>query len=138
MIAWSLTSLVCYSTGNPQDCKDDIVDVLESTIYNLRFGGNDKTVDAANLYISGAHVAGEEAETIYAFGQAKELAVQAMRNEAMTIGGYSTLTQFFDLTVTSEIQAFTPTNATYTASNGNFVITLANHGFQVGDQVNWL
>ena len=118
-----------------RDCKDDIVDVLESTIYNLRFGGNDKTVDAANLYISGAHVAGEEAETIYAFGQAKELAVQAMRNEAMTIGGYSTLTQFFDLTVTSEIQSFTPTNATYTASNGNFVITLANHGFQIGDQV---
>ena len=26
---------------NGQDCKDDIVDVLESVAYNLRYGGND-------------------------------------------------------------------------------------------------
>ena len=122
-------------TGNAQDCKDDIIDVLESVIYNLRYGGNDKTVDAANLYITGAHVSGEEDETIYAFGQAKLMAVQAMRNETITVGGHTTRTQFFDLTVIDEVSYFTATNATYTASNGNFVITLANHGFQIGDQV---
>ena len=43
---------------NGQDCKDDIVDVLESVAYNLKYGGNDYTVDAANLYITGAHVSG--------------------------------------------------------------------------------
>ena len=48
------------STGTTgRDCKDDIVDVL-NLAYNLRYGGNDLTVDAANLYISGAHVTGEE------------------------------------------------------------------------------
>ena len=118
-----------------RDCKDDIVDVLESIAYNTKFGGNDLTVDAANLYITGAHVAGEEAETIYAFEQARDMAIQAMRNESITVGGYSTLTQVFDRTITDDIVEYTPTNATYTASNGNFVVTIANHGFQIGDQV---
>ena len=118
-----------------RDCKDDIVDVLESIAYNTKFGGNDLTVDAANLYITGAHVAGEEAETIYAFEQARDMAIQAMRNESITVGGYSTLAQVFDRTITDDIVEYTPTNATYTASNGNFVVTIANHGFQIGDQV---
>ena len=83
-----------------RDCKDDIVDVLEAMAYNLKFGGNDLTVDAANLYITGAHVQGEEDQTIYAFGQAKEMAVQAMRNETITTGGHTALTQFKDVTIT--------------------------------------
>ena len=83
-----------------RDCKDDIVDVLESISYNLKYGGNDLTVDAANLYVTGAHVSGEEQETIYAFMEARDMAIQAMRNEAITVGGYSTRTQIFDLSIT--------------------------------------
>ena len=60
-----------------RDCKDDIVDVLESISYNLKYGGNDLTVDAANLYVTGAHVSGEEQETIYAFMEARDMAIQA-------------------------------------------------------------
>ena len=87
-------------TGNPQDCKDDIEDVLESMLYNLKYGGNDLTVDAANLYITGAHVSGEEAQTVYAFVEARDMAIQAMRNEAITVGGHTTKTQVFDFTIT--------------------------------------
>jgi len=87
-------------TGNPQDCKDDIEDVLESMLYNLKYGGNDLTVDAANLYVTGAHVSGEEAESVYAFIEAKDMAIQAMRNEVITVGGYTTKTQVFDYTIT--------------------------------------
>ena len=47
---------IATPTGNSQDCKDDIVDVLEATAYNLKYGGNDLTVDAGQLYITGAHV----------------------------------------------------------------------------------
>ena len=48
-------------TGNSQDCIDDIVDVIEAVAENLAYGGNDEVWDAAYLYESGAHVAGEEA-----------------------------------------------------------------------------
>ena len=101
-----------------RDCKDDIVDVLEAMAYNLKFGGNDLTVDAANLYITGAHVQGEEDQTIYAFGQAKEMAVQAMRNETITTGGYTALTQFKDVTITTD------SNTPYCANVASAIHTL--------------
>ena len=86
-------------TGDPQDCKDDIISVLDCIIYNLRFGGNDSVYDAGHIYIDNAYLSGEEAESVYAFEEARDLAIQAMRNEAITIGGYSDLDQVFDYTV---------------------------------------
>ena len=120
---------------NGQDCKDDIVDVLESISYNLKYGGNDYTVDAANLYITGAHVSGEEQETAYAFDQARDLAVQVMRNDAVTIGGYTTKTQVFDTSITYDTVKYTPSNVAYTASSGITTVTIPNHQFSNGDQI---
>ena len=74
-------------TGNPQDCKDDIKDFITEVSYNLGYGGNDRTWDMANLYVSGAHVAGEEEQTLMAFTDAKELMIQAMRKEKILIIG---------------------------------------------------
>ena len=67
--------------GGDQNCKDDIVDVIESIAYNLEFSGNGNVVDSANLYITGAHVAGEEQESITAFNEARDAMISAMRNE---------------------------------------------------------
>jgi hypothetical protein len=86
-------------TGDPQDCKDDIISVLDCIIYNLRFGGNDSVYDAGHIYIDNAYLSGEEAESVYAFEEARDLAIQVMRNEAITVGGYSDLEQVFDYTV---------------------------------------
>ena len=41
------------SSGNTltaQDCIDDVLDVLDAISYNVRYGGNDRTFDAALLY----------------------------------------------------------------------------------------
>ena len=58
--------------------------ILRAFQYDLRYGGNQKTVEAANLYISGAsgvqHVATEVTYTRAIFAAAKELAVDAIRN----------------------------------------------------------
>ena len=69
--------------GGDQNCKDDVVDVIESIAYNLEFSGNGNVYDSANLYITGAHVAGEEAQSITAFEEAKTAMISAMRNEAI-------------------------------------------------------
>ena len=69
-----------------QDCIDDVIDVVDVVAYNTEYGGNDRVYDAANLYITGAHVADEEPQTIYAFQQARDMAIQAMRNERIGIG----------------------------------------------------
>jgi hypothetical protein len=39
-------------TGNPNDCKDDIKDILKSVIYDITRGGNSKCVGAGKSYYS--------------------------------------------------------------------------------------
>lgn len=88
--------------GN-QNCIDDIESVLTAIVYNLNYSGNDSVYDAAKIYIDNDYLLGEEEESIYAFEEAKSLAIQAMRNEAIDIGGYSSLTQYFDYTIEGDI-----------------------------------
>ena len=87
-------------TGNPQDCKDDIIDVIEAIAENTAFGGNAETYDAAYLYETGAHVAGEEDQTIKAFTYARDMCIQVMRNEDVFIFGTHGLTQSKDTSIT--------------------------------------
>ena len=60
-----------------QNCKDDVVDFLKSLTYNLTYGGNDQVYDAAKYYVDGAHVAGEEDESVIAFNYSRDLAIAA-------------------------------------------------------------
>ena len=82
-------------TGNPQDCKDDIKDFVVEIAHNVGFGGNDRVWDMSNLYVTGAHVVGEEAQTLKAFEDAKELMVQVAKNDKVLIGGTHGKTQTF-------------------------------------------
>ena len=94
-------------TGN-QSCKDDTVDFLKALAYNLTFGGNDQVYDAAKYYVDGAHVVGEEDESVIVFNYARDLAIAAMRNEtfdsAFTTYNLGAYTQVKDATVTQDIQ----------------------------------
>ena len=72
-----------FSPGD-QQCLDDILHVLRAFQYDLRYGGNSKTVEAANKYIlSGAinHVTEEVDYTRAIFAYAKELSIKAIRND---------------------------------------------------------
>jgi hypothetical protein len=85
--------------GGNDNCVDDIVDVLETICFNLRYGGNSRVYDAAKIYIDNDYLAGEEAESAYAFTVARDLAIQAMRNDVIDIGGYTNEEQVFDYEV---------------------------------------
>ena len=76
-----------------QDCIDDVIDVMEALAYNIKFGGTDQIYDAANLYVTGNHVAGEESATINIFNQAKAIAKQVIDNATVTIQGTHGLLQ---------------------------------------------
>jgi len=94
-------------TGNPQDCIDDLIISIPYIAYNVKYGSNDQVWDAANLYVTGNHVAGEEAPTIDIFNRVRDMMIQAMRNETITINGTHGYTQTKDLTITVD-----PTNPT--------------------------
>jgi len=90
--------------GGNQNCIDDVIDVLESITYNLRYSGNDKVYDAAKIYVDNPILlSGEQTESIYVYEQVKSLAIQAMRNETININGYSSLTQHKDNTVIGDV-----------------------------------
>ena len=89
-------TLFVEPTGDSQDCVDDVVDCLEAIALNLKFGGNSEVYDAANYYVQGAHVAGEEIHTIYAFRVANELAQMCARQKAIQITGTHGLAQKYD------------------------------------------
>ena len=115
-------------TGNPQDCRDDIKDFVVEIAHNVGFGGNDRVWDMSNLYVTGAHVVGEEAQTLKAFEDAKEIMVQVSRNEKVLIGGTHGKTQTF---YTGTTDPSVPVNnkvidaANLITSNKNFVAEIA-------------
>ena len=119
-------------TGNNQDCKDDIVDILKAVEWNLEYGGNHRVYDAGGLYISGGaaqHIVGEEQQTIYAFQEAAKIATQVMRNDTVEEGARYAHTfvssGIGSVTVTSPgVGAVTPTNAVYNEETGALVLTL--------------
>ena len=71
-----------------QDCLDDVYTVLDEILYNLKFGGNHKTYDAAEVYVTntlnGAVISSfideERDEAARVFLEAKNIAVDVMRN----------------------------------------------------------
>jgi hypothetical protein len=98
----------------------DVVSVLESLAFNLRYGGNDRVYDIAKLYIDNNDLNGEE-ELIYTFDQSKQLSIQAMRNEPIAIGTYSNLEQYFDNTIIGDASGvsgiYSPGDCSDTASS---------------------
>jgi len=93
-----------------QDCLDDVYDVLEAVMYDVKFGGNSKTYDAAKIYVTNVFngvavdtfIDAERDEAGYVFDKAKDLAIMAMRNEAITATGDNQLTQTFDQTIVDD------------------------------------
>jgi hypothetical protein len=89
--------------GGNQNCIDDIISVLEEICFNIKYGGNHRAYDVGVLYITNNYLDDERDESAYAFAEARDMAIQAMRNEDINLGGYTTLTQFKDLTVIGDL-----------------------------------
>ena len=82
------TSLV---VPDETQCKTDVQHIVDAINYDLTWGGNAATKEAAeNYYTGGAldHITDQLKETTYAFEQARDLSIQAMRNQ-LTYVDYS-------------------------------------------------
>ena len=114
--------------GGNVNCEDDIVDVIEELVEDLRNGSNSHIWDASALYVNRttnpitiSHVDGEQVETVWAFDKAKEIAQYIITNTLWTVTGSHGLTQKTDATITdstaSSLNKFTVTGATYDRRN---------------------
>ena len=98
-------------TGNTkQDCLDDVYDVLDQIAFNVKYGGNDKTYDAANVYVTNTFngnvvetfIDAERDEAAKVFLEAKNIAIQVINNETVSVSAGNTETQVFDFTQTDD------------------------------------
>ena len=115
-------------------CKRDIGYVVDAIAEDLRDGGNGNIIEATRAYFNADGtplangVVGEEEYAVFAYRRARDLSKQAIAN-LLTVTD-NTITIDPANTVAKDFQ---PTGATYDPSNGNFVFTLEDHGFKVGD-----
>ena len=112
--------------GGSVNCFDDVVDIIEAVAYNVKFGSNNQVWDAANLYVVGAHLAGEEQQSIYTFRKAKQIASAIIQNVTYTprAGVTTSYTQTKDTSITTDPS---PVNAVYCAD----VISAMSTLFQI-------
>ena len=91
--------------GGNQNCIDDIKDVLNALIFNLKHGGNNKMFYATEFYVTTnaiSHVSSQATETKYIFEQARDIAIQVLRNESVTTNALTDGTQSIDSSVTTD------------------------------------
>ena len=91
--------------GGNQNCIDDIKDVLNALIFNLKHGGNNKMFYATEFYVTTnaiSHVSSQATETKYIFEQARDIAIQVLRNESVTTNALTEGTQSIDSSVTTD------------------------------------
>ena len=104
------------STGNTaQDCRDDVVSVLKEVMWDVKFGGNYKTYDAAKIYVdnydyrTGTAVSTfldpERDEARKVFLEAKNIAMQVIKNETVSVSAGNSLTQVIDTTIVEDWDA---------------------------------
>jgi len=91
-------------TGN-QRCVEDVKLVLTSIAYNLQFGGNDFTYDAAKIYVDNPYLSGEEVQSIETFTNARDIAKEVINNVTVTkinYNGLNTFNQIKDLSIVAD------------------------------------
>lgn len=82
------------------NCIDDVKDVLDSIVFNMKNGGNSKVWDSANFYATTTNLQGEEVESIEVFNHARDICNQVIFNDTVTIQGSHGLIQTVDNTIT--------------------------------------
>ena len=100
------------SAGNTaQDCLDDIYDVLRDVMWDVKFGGNYKTYSIAKGYITNDFNGKtypqiiqdvERDEVAKVFQEVKNVAMQVIKNEAVTVSAGNDLTQIIDNTIVDD------------------------------------
>jgi len=86
--------------GGNQKCVSDVVKIIDAIIFNLRYDGNNKVYEAANVYASDPNLLdGEVAQSTEVYEIARTLTISVIRNQPITIQGSHGYTQFIDNTI---------------------------------------
>ena len=136
---------LAFSGGyNYQSCVDDVVDLLEALVFNLKHGGNNRMWYSSEFYITVGnaiqHISNQAAEVKYIFEQARDIAIQIMRQQIVTINGVTEGSAIYDSSITIDgtnttVGNLTPTNVEYFPTTGNLRLTVNGHNLTTSDSI---
>jgi hypothetical protein len=133
--------------GGNVNCEDDIEDIVQSIVEDLRNGSNSHIWDAAELYVDRTdlnaitlnHVETEIDETVWAYNKVGDIIPYIVNNVLWSVSGSHGVSQFTDTTLTDSDNTvytqFTPTGATYDSATGDMVLTIGSHSLTTSDQI---
>ncbi|AGH26529.1 hypothetical protein CPPG_00213 [Cyanophage P-RSM1] len=127
--------------GGEVNCEDDVRDILDAMVEDLRNGSNSHVWDAAALYVNRTtnpitllHVSDDLKESLYTYETVGKLVKYVVNNTPWSVQGDHGLTQKFDTTITdsdyvsTSLTQFTASGATYNPATGDMVVTSTGHG----------
>ena len=124
------------SNSTATDCLDDVVDVLKSIAYNVKYGYNNKAWEAGNVYASGQYVSTNKTATINVLNKARDAAIAAMRATGSSLDATSRIAftrSFSSISRSSTTVTVNTTNAHGLAAGDKIVITASNTNFNTTD-----
>ena len=133
--------------GGNINCVDDLEDVVEQMVEDLRNGSNSHMWDASAIYVDRTanpvtlnHIETEIDETIWAYTRLKDLAKEVINNLLVTVTGSHGYTQVTDASLTdstsSVLSTFTPTTGTtYDPATGVLVLEIGSHSLTTSNRI---
>ena len=132
--------------GGNVNCTDDVEDIVEQLVEDLRNGSNNHMWDAAALYVNRnnnpvtlSYVDTEITETIWAYDRLAVLAKEVINNVLVTVTGSHGLTQVTDASITdsstSVLTTYQPTGATYNPATGALELDIGSHSLTTADRI---
>ena len=134
------TSTYSYSVLK---CEEDVGLILDALVYDLTYGGNLQTFDAAIQYFVGTTsqlASGQKLTTMAAYVRLKEVLGQVILEQTVTKSGggvhtYTGGTVANAITITAGSVQRDVTNATYDPDTGVMQLTIGSHSFTASDTV---
>jgi len=114
-------------------CQTDVKHIISAINYDLTWGGNAATKEAAEYYYTGGtldHIENQLKETTYAFEQARDLSIQAMRNQLQYVDYSSTAAITRPSGYTGTYSKIIWDNQKFVAVGSNGAIHTSSNGLQ--------
>ena len=124
-------------TYNLDKCERDLGYILDSYLYDMRYGGNQHTVKVAAKYWDQdvAQIDGNRLPELDGHAFVRELITDYIFKNIAYDNKQELIQQTFDNSITEELTNYTPDTAIYTPTTGSLFLNIGAHNLSVGDEI---
>ena len=124
-------------TYNLDKCERDLGYILDSYLYDMRYGGNQHTVKVAAKYWDQdvAQIDGNRLPELDGHAFVRELITDYIFKNVEYDNKQELVQQTLDISISEELTNYTPDTAIFTPTTGTLFLNIGAHTLQVGDEI---